>query len=296
MNTKLKLACLPLLLGVSLPVFADLVIGKSAPLNNEDVKQELASLPENDVNRLMDQPLLLGNFIDQLDMRRAVAIAAEKEGLASDPKVANAVRIAYENALVALLREKLRADLEIPDFTPLAREQYQAEKKRFTKPEQVQARHILLTFKDEAEKQEQMALLESIRERIASGEAEFDKLAVEYSEDNGSVAKGGDLGTFARGRMVKPFEDAVFALNEPGELSGIVETRFGLHLIQLDKRLPARQLEFDEVKDQLIQSIRNNYIQTSIQESERDIMNNYTSGMDMQELIEFYNLQPAKTR
>lgn len=296
MNKRIKLALLPVLLGVSVPVLADVVIGNSAPLTNADIKRELSFLPEKDFNRLMDQPMVLANFIDQLDMRRAIALAAEKQGLAEDPKIANEVRIAYENALITLMRERFMSSLEMPDFTPLAREQYQSNKEQFQQPEQIKARHILVTFKDDAEKAEKLELMESLREQIATGEADFKGLAVKHSEDSGSVAKGGDLGAFGRGRMVKPFEEAAFALNKPGELSPIVETQFGFHLIQLDEKMPARQLEFDEVKDQLIQSIRNNYIQTSIQENERDIMDNYTSGMDMQELIEFYNLQPAKTR
>ncbi len=296
MNTKLKVALLPMLLGFSLPAFADVVIGKSDPLTNADIKRELSFLPEKDFHRLMSEPMVLANFIDRLDMRRALAIEAEDKGFANDPKVANEVRIAYENALVVLMRDHFLSELTLPDFTPLAREQYQSDKDQFKAPEQVQARHILVTFKSDEEKAEKHALLESMRQQILKGEAQFEALAKEHSADTGSGEKGGDLGTFGRGRMVQPFEEAVFALQKPGDLSPIVETRFGLHLIQLEEKLPARQLEFDEVKDQLIQSIRNNYIQTSIQENERDIMNNYTSGMDMQELIEFYNLQPAKTR
>lgn len=296
MNTKLKLALLPMLLGVSLPLMADVTIGKSAPLTNEDIKRELSFLPERDFNRLMNEPMVLANFIDRLDMRRALAIAAEQQGLAEDPKIANEMRIAYENALIKLMREKIQADITLPDFTPLAREQYQANKEQFMAPEQVQARHILLTYKDDEEKAEKRALLESLRQQVLSGGASFADLAREYSADSGSAVKGGDLGTFGRGQMVKPFEEAVFALENPGDLSPVVETRFGLHLIQLEQKMPERQLNFDEVKERLILSIRNKYIQTSIHERERDTMEHYTSGIDMQELIEFYNLQPAKTR
>lgn len=75
----------------------------------------------------------------------------------------------------------------------------------------------------------------SLREDLAAG-ADFGELAEAMSEDEGSAASGGDLGTFGRGRMVAPFEEAVFAL-EPGEVSQPVLTRFGWHLIKLEERL-----------------------------------------------------------
>lgn len=296
MNSTFKRGLLPLFLGLSLNASADVTIGQSSPLVNDDIKRELSFLPERDFNRLLNEPMVLANFIDRLDLRRALAIEAEKQGLDTHPEVANAVRIAYENTLIKLMRDKLTEELVMPDFTPLAREQYQADRKKFVAPEQVQAGHILLTFTDEAEKAEQLALLESLRAEIAAGKTGFADAAKAHSADKGSAENGGNLGTFGRGQMVKPFEDAVFALTKEGELSPVVETRFGLHLIRLDKKLPERQLSFDDVKEQLIAQIRNNYMQTSIAESERAIIDKYTSGIDMQELIEFYNLKPANAR
>jgi peptidyl-prolyl cis-trans isomerase C len=296
MNKFMKSALLPVFLAVPLVSLAESDASRSVPLVNEDIKRELSFMPERDFNRLMNEPMVLANFIDRIDLRRALVIAAEKQGLPDEPKVANALRIAYENMLVQMLREKMASEMVMPDFTPLAREQYQAERQKFVEPEKRQARHILLTFKDEAEKVDQQALLESLRTRIASGEIRFADAAAEHSEDKGSAEKGGDLGAFGRGRMVKAFEEAAFALTKAGELSPVVETQFGLHLIQLDKLVPQRQLAFEEVKDSLIVQIRNNYMQTSIAESERDIMDNYVSGIDMQELIEFYNLKPASAR
>ena len=101
----------------------------------------------------------------------------------------------------------------------------------------VRARHILLGYPDQASQAQRdsvRSLVEEIRRRIESGE-EFETLAQTYSEDRGSGAQGGDLGFFGRGEMVAPFEEAAFAL-EPGALSEIVETPFGLHLIRVDER------------------------------------------------------------
>ena len=101
----------------------------------------------------------------------------------------------------------------------------------------VKARHVLLTFPEPATEEQRdsvMALAEEIQERAAAGE-DFDALAQEYSDDQGTAQQGGDLGFFERGSMVAPFENAAFAL-DVGEVSGVVETPFGLHIIKVDDR------------------------------------------------------------
>lgn len=101
----------------------------------------------------------------------------------------------------------------------------------------VRARHVLLSVPagaDEAARDSVRELADSLREMAAEG-ADFAALAREHSEDPGSARTGGDLGWFERGRMVKPFEDAAFAL-QPGEVSDVVETPFGLHIIKVEER------------------------------------------------------------
>jgi hypothetical protein len=113
---------------------------------------------------------------------------------------------------------------------------------------QVRARHIMMTPPIEAtqvQRDSVRAALEQIRTRIVGG-ASFEDMARQFSQDPGSASDGGDLGFFARGDMVQPFEDAAMAL-EPGQVSGVVETPMGLHLIRLEER---RVQDFDEVAPQ----------------------------------------------
>ena len=128
---------------------------------------------------------------------------------------------------------------------------YRANFSRYATPEQRSAHHILFkTSEDDsqdvlAEKKNKAA---QILELARSGE-DFSELAKQYSEGP-SGPRGGDLGSFSRGRMVKPFDDAVFSLKE-GEISDIVETQFGFHIIKLDKIEPAHTRTLEEVKGEI---------------------------------------------
>ncbi len=132
-----------------------------------------------------------------------------------------------------------------------ARGFYDTHPEAFVRPEQVHARHILIRPDPEggetAEK-EAREKLQDIRKKAESGE-DFAELAKEYSEGP-SGERGGELGYFPRGKMAKPFEDAAFAL-KPGELSDVVKTQFGLHLIKLEDRKPEGVVPFEEVQEEV---------------------------------------------
>lgn len=131
----------------------------------------------------------------------------------------------------------------------------------FKKPEQVKASHILIKVDANAtETQKAQARIElvKIQQKLKNGE-DFAALAKEYSQGPSNV-KGGDLGYFGRGQMVKPFENAAFAL-KPNEVSEIVETRFGYHLIKVVDKQPEKNMAYAEVKDQLNRSLKREKIQ-----------------------------------
>ena len=134
----------------------------------------------------------------------------------------------------------------------------------FKKPEQVRASHILIKVDPEAEeakKAEARTKIESLQAKLKNGE-DFGALAKEYSEGP-SGPKGGDLGFFGRGQMVKPFEEAAFSM-KPGQVSGMVETRFGYHLIMVAERTPESTLSYEEVKDRLEQYLKQQKVQEAI--------------------------------
>jgi peptidyl-prolyl cis-trans isomerase D len=127
---------------------------------------------------------------------------------------------------------------------------------RYIIPEQRSARHILIkTTEGDTEDalSEKYARAEQVLEMAKSGE-DFAELAKQYSEGP-TGPMGGDLGAFARGRMVKPFDDAVFTMNE-GEISDIVESQFGFHVIKLEKTEPAHTRTLEEVKGEIASQLQ----------------------------------------
>jgi peptidyl-prolyl cis-trans isomerase C len=125
---------------------------------------------------------------------------------------------------------------------------YEDNPESFKQPEQVKASHILIKVGPQEDRTSARMKIEQIQQRLRKGE-DFAALAKEFSQCP-SGSKGGDLGYFSRGQMTKPFEDAAFAL-KPGEISDIVETRFGYHLIKVNDRTPETAMAFNDIKEGL---------------------------------------------
>ena len=161
-----------------------------------------------------------------------LAWVVNDEGALEDLEVSSIVNQEISRQLVLQLREQvIEVDTTITD------EQLRAAFYEDRPGEEIRARHILLALTADAPPQQRdsvRALAAEIRERAAAGE-DFAGLAREYSDDSGSAIQGGDLGFFGRGAMVPPFEEAAFAL-APGEVSDVVESPFGLHVIVADER------------------------------------------------------------
>jgi len=148
---------------------------------------------------------------------------------------------------------------QIAGYTPSRQEieeYYKKNAEKFNTPEKVHARHILVktdTKDDEGTKQEKKKKIESLRARLVKGE-DFEKLAKENS-DCPSSQKGGDLGTFSRGRMVKPFEEAAFGQKE-NEIGPIVETRFGYHIVQVLEHSQPKQGTLEDASPKITQLLK----------------------------------------
>lgn len=165
-------------------------------------------------------------------------------------------------AIQALIDKQVVDKITVTDQD--AQAYYDTHPEAFKQPEQIKASHILVKVDpkdDQAKKDEARKKIDGIQEKLKSG-ADFATLAKDES-DCPSKEKGGDLGYFGKGQMVKPFEDAALALN-PGETSGVVETQFGYHIIKLTDKKAEGIMPFADVKDQLIQYLKQEKVKTEL--------------------------------
>ncbi len=150
------------------------------------------------------------------------------------------------NAFYAYMgKEVFAKGIKVTDAELKAR--YERDMDEFREPRKIKAAHILVSHKDDKDKAKKKA--EELLGRIKKGE-DFSSLASKYSDDPGSAKKGGDLGYFSIGMMVKPFENAAVALKK-GETSGIVETEYGYHIIRVDDIKEEKLTSFNDVRARL---------------------------------------------
>lgn len=168
-------------------------------------------------------------------------------------------------------REPERVRIQMVEFRPAdfakqvtpaddeIQEYYDDNLAQFQKPEEVHARHILFTVKPDADDAEKATVRQQAEDVLAKarGGADFAALAKQYSHDS-TADTGGDLGTFGRGVMTPPFEAAAFAL-EPGQISDIVETQFGLHIIKLEEKKPASTQTLEEARPTIVEALKNKH-------------------------------------
>ncbi|NMG29249.1 SurA N-terminal domain-containing protein [Aromatoleum evansii] len=139
-----------------------------------------------------------------------------------------------------------------------ARKFYEANAERFSQPEERSARHILISAAadasaDEVAKAKERA--DGILKQLRADPKRFAEIAKAESQDPGSASRGGDLGFFGRGAMVKPFEDAVYGLGK-GQVSEVVRSDFGFHIIEVTDIKAAHARPFDEVKGEIVEELK----------------------------------------
>lgn len=164
---------------------------------------------------------------------------------------------------------------------------------KFQGNEQRQASHILIGFNSTATPAEKAAAkekAESVLKQVKANPKSFEKLAIEFSQDTGSAGKGGDLGSFGRGAMVKPFEDAAFSM-KVGDISDLVESEFGYHIIKLTG-ITGESSDFDSMKLKIKAELLFQKAQAKYAELADDFGNTvYEQSGSLEPAVKKFNLQ-----
>jgi peptidyl-prolyl cis-trans isomerase D len=201
---------------------------------NEKVKLSVVNFPADKYRE----------SVTATDAEIAAAFEADKDKY----RIPEKRKVKYATIDTQAIRERISVSAE--DI----QRHYEDNQQQYSTPEQVRASHILFKTegKDDAAVKKQA---EEVLAKVKAPGADFATLANQYTEEEVGKTRGGDLDFFERGRMAKEFEDAAFAL-QPGEISGVVKSPFGYHIIKVTDRKPASKRSLEEVRAQIEDQIK----------------------------------------
>lgn len=221
--------------------------GVAVPHSTEDMVVRLAE-QQREISQAMLTP---EKYMSQLKVDPA-DIKSYYEKHREEFSIPEQARLEY----VVLSADELSQQMDVSDQE--VKKQYDEHTAQYNEPEQRRASHILIAAGANASPAEKTAArseAEQVLKEIKRNPAKFEELARLHSKDPGSAVKGGDLGFFARGAMVKPFEETAFSM-KGGDISGLVQSDFGFHIIKLTAIRQGGTRTLEQTKGEIIQELK----------------------------------------
>lgn len=272
---------------------AENIVSGDITISDKTFETELALMTKQNRMKYLSSLPNAGLLVNDLYSRMKLTREAEARNLQDDPQVKYQLERARQYVLADALRKNIEQNIEFPDFEPLARQDYNLNKDKFWSKEEVNASHILIKASESGDNSQRLATAKGVLAELKTG-ANFAELAKAKSDDTASGQRGGNLGWFAHGRMVKPFEDAAFALKNKGDLSGIVETQYGFHIIKLNDKRSGKQLSFDEAKDAIILRLAQQYREREVSRLLKELSDPSGADANIEVLDKSYQAARAK--
>jgi peptidyl-prolyl cis-trans isomerase D len=237
----------------------DAEVGEEFRQRNEKVKLELVAFTADQFRQ----------GVTATDAEVAAYFEKNKEQFRTGPKR----KVKY----LLIDMQALRNRVTVPETE--VRRYYDQNVQQFSTPEQVKASHVLIKT---AEGQDEVAGRKKAEEVLAKAKsgADFAALAKQYSQDESNSANGGDLGFFGRGAMVKEFEDVAFSL-EPGQISDIVKTQFGYHVIKVSEKKAGETRPFEQARAQIEDQLKWERAQQQAQQIAEEIQGDLDAPADL---------------
>jgi len=221
----------------------------------EEFNKELDKIPMN-MKMAVATESGKKSYLDRLIMKKLLLIEANKDKIENEKEFQTRLIDIKEQLLIeSLLKKKISSDSQLNDEE--LKKYYDTNKDKFKKGEEINTRHILLKTAEEAKQ---------IKEKLQNGE-DFVELAKKYSIDPNAKTTGGEIGFHPKGAIFPEYEEAAFKLTKIGQVSGIVKTQYGYHIIRLEGTKPPAFVSFDEVKDFIKQQM--------VQEKQKELVEKY---------------------
>ncbi len=223
-------------------------------LTHADLDAHMSQLPESDRAQAVSSIERVDKLLQNLLLQKALFEDARDTELLADPAMA---ALATNRVMTALADEQMKRHVEsqlLDDYESRARELYLANPDRFTSRQNYDFTHVLVSTAERTEA-EAMRLILELHDRVQNGES-LEAVAREHSDDQASKDDGGAYKNHPLNRLDRNFGRALARLEEPGDVTGPVRSRFGWHLIRLDKQHGAETPEWEEVKEQALRYAR----------------------------------------
>ena len=221
----------------------------------QEFNKELDKIPMN-MKMLVASESGKKNYLDRLVVKKLLLKEASKAKIESDKEFQERVNDIKEQLLIeTLLKKKITADTQMSEDD--LKKYYEEHKEEFKKDGEIYTRHILLKTEEEAKQ---------VQAKLQKGE-DFTELAKKYSIDPNVKASGGEIGFQPKGSLIPEYENAAFKLTKVGQVSGIVKTQFGYHIIRLEGAKPPSYVPLEEVKDFIKQK--------NAQEKQKEVLEKY---------------------
>jgi peptidyl-prolyl cis-trans isomerase C len=200
------------------------------------------------------------SYLESLIVKKLILKEAKKENMDNEKEFQDRLADIREQLLIeSLLKKKINTSAQLNDEE--LKKYYEAHKDEFKKEKEISTRHILLKTEEEAKQ---------VQSKLQKGE-EFAELAKKYSIDPNAKASGGEIGFHPKGTLLPEYEAAAFKLAKVGQVSPIVKTQFGYHIIKLEGTKDAAPVPFEEVKDFIKQKLA--------QEKQKELLEKYVADL-----------------
>jgi len=265
-----RLACVALILSTS-TVWADVAKDAKTVVASQggvdvtlaDVDAFMARIPERDRAGFLNSPKRIESMLGNLLVQKQLAAEAKKLGLDKDPATVKQLELSTVDTLARVRMVKFRADLKEPDFAAQAEEQYLTHKSDYAIKGRIDVDHVLIRI-DTRDKDAALKIAEDVARQAQANPAEFGKLVEKYSEDESKAQNHGRIDDAGSDQYAAPFAEAARKLKQPGEVSPLVLTTFGYHVLKLVEHKPDMQQPYEKVKTKIIEDLRAKWLDGQI--------------------------------
>lgn len=242
-------------------------------LTYADIDQAVDKVPGGDRAHFIDSPKRIQALIMNLLLQKQLAADAMKTGLDKTPEIEAATEPKKTKLLAEAQMRHFRENVTIPDVSALAQEEYIAHREKYTAAEDVEVQQVFVSIASRTSG-EAKTLAEQVETEAKSGKTEFDALVAKYSDEPTKAQTLGIIKSADKRATNPELAKAIGELVIPGTLSPPIETAGGYYVLKLLVRTPQRQLSFEEARDQIISSLKSQYVQKQVADYVDGLRNN----------------------